>query len=182
MVRPRLCLRQIATHFHSPTATDVAALFHLKTLDSGRLHDIVPLLFDAAEPDDEVAVAIVRRQADEIVALVSTTLRRLDMETTDTDVVLGGGILASNDRVLMEPLTSRLGRCWPRRPPFGCCATHRSSELRCSDSRQLWSARPDLRPGDPEQAMRDLREAIRLDRTEARSVGVGHDNHEEQQR
>ena len=105
--------RRVAAHFGEPMATDVAAQFHLKKLDAVRLHEIVPILFDAATAGDDVSLAIVGRQAEEIVALVSTTMRRLDLATTDTDVVLGGGILASNDPVLMEPLKSQLRESAP---------------------------------------------------------------------
>jgi N-acetylglucosamine kinase-like BadF-type ATPase len=166
---------RIAAHFGESTSTDVAAQFHLGNLSSARMHDIVPILFDAATAGDDAALTTVRRQAEEIVALVSATMRRLDLHGADTDVVLGGGILASDDPVLMQPLKSLLGQREPsatvrllRDPPVVGAAL--------LGLEKLWSARPDLLPRDHVSALRRVREEIRRARTEARVVAMSPGN------
>ena len=61
------------------------------------LRDLAPVVFDAATDGDAVARALVDRQADEIVLMVRTTVRRLRLTRLDPDVVLGGGVLPATD-------------------------------------------------------------------------------------
>ena len=103
----------IAHHFGYPSAVDVSIAMHLDELDYDRMHEIVPLLLDAAEAGDSVASAIVDRQASEIVLLAETTLRRLGMSNAETEIVLGGGILGSGRRVLLDPVHSGLRSAAP---------------------------------------------------------------------
>ncbi|MEO8330027.1 MAG: BadF/BadG/BcrA/BcrD ATPase family protein [Candidatus Nanopelagicales bacterium] len=168
----------IAAHFRTPTAVGVATSLHLGAIDSARLQEVVPLLFASATRGDAISVAIVKRQAEEIVALVSTTMHRLNLESTETDLVLGGGILASNDPVLMQPLTSLLAEAAPsaavrllRDPPVVGAAL--------LGLEQLWKARPHLTPTDCAQTLRALREAILQNRIDATYAAAGADHHEE---
>ena len=57
-----------------------------------RLGELAPAVVDTAAAGDAVALALVQRLADEIVALVERALRDLGLD--DADVVLGGGMLA----------------------------------------------------------------------------------------
>ncbi len=171
----------IAAHFRSPTATAVAISFHLGAVDFALLHEIVPILFASAAQGDTISMAIVERQAEEIVALVSTTMQRLNLESTDTDLVLGGGILASNDPVLMQPLISLLAEAAPsaavrllRDPPVIGAAL--------LGLEQLWNARPHLAPPDRALTLAALREAILQNRIDATFAAAGSDPHEELRR
>lgn len=95
---------RVARHFERETAVGVATGMHLGTVDSDRMHEIVPLLFQAVDAGDTVAGLIVRRQADEIGLLVTTTLRRLDLRAEPVDIVLGGGMLTSRHPALLGPV------------------------------------------------------------------------------
>lgn len=111
----------ISTHFATPDATTVAEQLHLGILPPARMHELVTVLFDAGEAGDPVAVSIIERQAEEIVTLVATTVRRLGLLDSDVDVVLGGGILAAREAVLLRPLGIRLAAALPTvRPVFLC--------------------------------------------------------------
>ena len=66
----------VARHFERDTAVGVATGMHLGTVDRDRLHEVVPLLFQAVDAGDAIAEAIARQQADEISLLVTTTLTR----------------------------------------------------------------------------------------------------------
>jgi N-acetylglucosamine kinase-like BadF-type ATPase len=103
----------VAQHFSSASASSVAEQFHLGTLPAVRRYEIVERLFDAATAGDAVALSIVRRQATEIATLVTTTVRRLGQQHSSIDVVLGGGILAAGDEVLLGPLSRALNNDLP---------------------------------------------------------------------
>jgi N-acetylglucosamine kinase-like BadF-type ATPase len=96
---------------------DMAALvqaFHLGELHHARLHEAAPLLFDAAAGGDQVAVGVVLRQAEEIVALAFSALRRLDLLDEPVDVVLGGGVLAARHALLLDEVDARLAAVAPK--------------------------------------------------------------------
>ena len=70
------------------------------------LHQRVALLFAAASLGDAVAASQVDRQAQEIVIMAVTALRRLELQHSNVPVILGGGVLASNDSRLMSGIAS----------------------------------------------------------------------------
>jgi len=163
---------RIAAYFGVVTATDVAGMFHLKRLDPVRLNEIVTLLFDVAADGDEVAALIVRKQADEVVALVLSTLRRLSLVEADVDVVLGGGILASDDPLLMVPITDALRSAAPdahllvlRDDPPVVGAALLGLE-------RAWELHPELAPTDPAPVLDRARRRIRDARNHERSTDV----------
>ena len=100
------------------TATECALAFHSGSLLDGQLHELVPVLFDIAESGDEVAMDIITRQADEIVALVRVCVARLTFAHDTIPVVLGGGVLAADQPLLIDAV--RVGllqvstRCAPQ--------------------------------------------------------------------
>jgi N-acetylglucosamine kinase-like BadF-type ATPase len=104
----------VARHFERETAVGVATGMHLGTVDSDRMHEIVPLLFQAVDTGDAIAEAIARQQADEIGLLVTTTLRRLDLLDEPVDIVLGGGMLTSRHPALLGPVVGAIRRAAPR--------------------------------------------------------------------
>ena len=63
---------------------------------------LAPLVFRAATAGDDVARSVVDRQADEIVAMVTTAIKRLRMQKLDVDVVLGGGIFRTEDEQFFQ--------------------------------------------------------------------------------
>ncbi|AEH10746.1 MULTISPECIES: N-acetylglucosamine kinase [Protofrankia] len=98
----------VAAHFNLSSATRVAEAVHLGELEQDRLHEIIPLLFATAATGDATAVGLIDRQADEIVRLALAALTRLDLLDTPTPLVLGGGMLASRQPLLLDNLTARL--------------------------------------------------------------------------
>jgi len=73
----------------------------LEGIQTGELDDyaaqIAPLVFRCASEGDGVAQSILERQADEIVAMVASTARRLHLLRRDVAVVLGGGLIHAGD-------------------------------------------------------------------------------------
>ena len=66
--------------------------------------ELTPVLFEVAEAGDEVAGDVVRRQAEEVVALAATAIRRLGLLEEPVDVVLGGGVLTAGHRGLLDEI------------------------------------------------------------------------------
>lgn len=77
-------------------------------LDEERILEIPPLVFQEAEAGDAVARSIVDRQADEVVAMAGTAIRRLRMTKLDVHVVLGGGIFRNQDARFFERIQEGL--------------------------------------------------------------------------
>ncbi|GHF51596.1 kinase [Kitasatospora xanthocidica] len=107
----------IAAHFGLPSAGAVAEAVHLGRLPGTRLHEIVRVLFAAANAGDEVALELIDRQADEIVRLAVVALGRLGLLDAPTPVVLGGGVLASRQPLLLDNLRARLAAAAPLAEP-----------------------------------------------------------------
>jgi N-acetylglucosamine kinase-like BadF-type ATPase len=80
---------------------------------SSRLIELAPVVFAAAGAGDPVAREIVDRQADEIVAMVASTIRRLRIARLAVDVVLGGGIFHNDDPPFFAQIEAGIERVAP---------------------------------------------------------------------
>lgn len=103
----------IAEFFGLSSAAEVAAAAHLDPSVAARLPELTPVLFEAARAGDEVARSVVVRQGEEVAALAIAALRRLDLVTTPAAVVLGGGVLRSQDLLLHEVIRGLLASAAP---------------------------------------------------------------------
>ena len=91
--------------------------FHVGELSYSDIPQLVPLIFEAASTGDEVANMLIDRQADEIVALATAALRRLDVLGRPCPVVLGGGVIAARHACLLEAIDQKLARQAPLARP-----------------------------------------------------------------
>ena len=73
-----------------------------------------PLVFAAAARGDEVAIALVDRQADEVIAYARACLTRLDLLEHEVPVVVGGGVVRSRDPLLVDRVVAGLTLLAPR--------------------------------------------------------------------
>lgn len=101
-------------HFGLGSMTGLVEALHLGTLAQRRIHELVPVLFAVAAAGDPVASAIVERQADEVVALASVALARLDLLEEEVPVLLGGGVLTAGHTQLNGRIAAGLARRAPR--------------------------------------------------------------------
>jgi N-acetylglucosamine kinase-like BadF-type ATPase len=100
-------------HFGLTSMADLIEAVHLGELSPARCMEMTPLLFDVAAAGDTVAVAIVRRQAQEIAAMAASAIRRLGVLREPIDVVLGGGVLTAGHALLMEGIDELLSEAAP---------------------------------------------------------------------
>lgn len=106
-----------AAHFGLATADAVAQAVHFGALRKERLHELVPVLFTVAGTGDPIALELVQRQADEIVRMAVVALGRLDLLDGPADVVLGGGVLAARQPLLLDRVNARLAADAPYAVP-----------------------------------------------------------------
>lgn len=90
----------LPAHFGLGSMYELIEAFHLLDLPSARRLEATPLLFAVAADGDPVARDLVRRQAEEVVALAGVALTALGLERRPTPVVLGGGILTAGHALL----------------------------------------------------------------------------------
>nr|WP_206323399.1 BadF/BadG/BcrA/BcrD ATPase family protein [Streptomyces sp. HNM0574] len=107
----------VPRHFGLGSMRALIEALHLGDLPASRKHEVTPLLFASASAGDAVARALVERQAEEIVSMVTVSLSRLDLLRTPTPVVLGGSVVAARHPVLHGALTARLAERAPAAAP-----------------------------------------------------------------
>lgn len=95
------------------TVMDVIEGVHFGRIPERRIAELSPLLFAAARAGEARALADIARQADEIVVLARTALARLDLLQSAVPVVLGGGVLAAAEPLLLDGIRTGLARVAP---------------------------------------------------------------------
>jgi N-acetylglucosamine kinase-like BadF-type ATPase len=98
----------VAAHFGYGAIADVSIAAHLGEIPSEALADLTPLLFQVAAGGDAVARSLVVRQGEEIVAMATAALRRLNLLGSPVAVVLGGGVVRGRDPLLFGVITEQL--------------------------------------------------------------------------
>ncbi|MGY0486511.1 N-acetylglucosamine kinase [Streptomyces sp. WG-D5] len=124
---PTALARDLPAHFGLGSMYALIEALHLGRIPSARRHELTPVLFATAASGDPVARSLVDRMADEVVAMATVALRRLDLLEAEVPVLLGGSVLAArhprlNDRIAAS-LAARAPRAVPRvvaeRPVLG---------------------------------------------------------------
>ncbi|WP_439694077.1 N-acetylglucosamine kinase [Curtobacterium sp. SP.BCo] len=99
---------------------EVTEAIHFGRLDQRVFNRLCPVLFEVAGAGDPVARSVVERQAEEIVLLASVALGRLglgDAAEAPVPVVLGGGVLAARDPLLVDEVVTGLAERVPGAVP-----------------------------------------------------------------
>ena len=103
----------VPQHFGFKRPRQVLEAMYFGRLDEDQVAELTPTVFRAASEGDAVARSIVDRQADEVVTLAGTAIRRLRMTKMDVDVVLGGGIFRNDDERFFERIRHGLQEVAP---------------------------------------------------------------------
>lgn len=104
----------ILAQFSVSAVSEVVEALHFDRLPDRAVVELTPLLFTAAASGDQVASKLVRRQAEEIVTMAVTSLRRLDLLEEPVPVVLGGSVLAAAHPELMTAVERGLALWAPK--------------------------------------------------------------------
>jgi N-acetylglucosamine kinase-like BadF-type ATPase len=111
---PRTVLTEcVRNQFNSDRVEDVAIGLHKGKIPDGDLNGLAPVLLQASAAGDQVAQSVVDHLADEIAVLAITAMRRLDLTTLATPVILGGGVITARDPRLLDGITARLAQAAP---------------------------------------------------------------------
>ena len=96
---------------------DLIGAVHLGELSEAECMALTPVLFEVAAGGDQVAGDLVRRQAEEVVALAVAAMRRLGVLDEPIPVVLGGGVLTAGHGQLMDEIDRLLAEQAPLASP-----------------------------------------------------------------
>ena len=115
---PQTALREaVPALLGEATMYDVAVGLHTGKIGWDVPMRLVPVLFQVAGAGDAVAVDLVRRLAGEVCVMALTAIRRLGLDDEPVPVVLGGGVLATRDPLLIGEIAKRLADEAPRAGP-----------------------------------------------------------------
>ena len=95
------------------TMAEVIEGYHTQRLPEDGIPGLAPLIFEAAGGGDEAALGVVGRQADELVAFARAAIVRLGVLDQPCPVVLGGGVIAARDPLLLAAIEERLAKAAP---------------------------------------------------------------------
>jgi N-acetylglucosamine kinase-like BadF-type ATPase len=124
---PTDLVRTLPAHFGLDSMYALIEALHLEHIEHDRRHELTPVLFATAGEGDPVARAIIDRLAEEVVAMATVALARLDLLDEEAPVLLGGSILAARhaqlDGRVKELLAARAPKAVPQvvatRPVLG---------------------------------------------------------------
>ncbi len=94
----------VPDHFGLGSPEEVLEAVYLGELSFARLFELAEVLLDAASDGDRPARQAADQLADEVVAMVVATIRRLHLHLADlrVEVVLGGGVFDTRDAGFLE--------------------------------------------------------------------------------
>jgi N-acetylglucosamine kinase-like BadF-type ATPase len=75
---------------------------------------LVPLVFKAAYGGDQVAQDLLVRVGTEVGTTANAIIKRLGLETTDVEVVLGGSVFKGRGPLLVDTITQMVHRTAPQ--------------------------------------------------------------------
>ncbi|MFE2554514.1 N-acetylglucosamine kinase [Streptomyces sp. NPDC059352] len=111
---PTELARALPAHFGLETMYALIEALHLGRIPFGRRHELTPVLFRVSAAGDPVALALVHRLAEEVVALSAVALGRLGLLDEEAPVMLGGSVLAARHPQLETRIVELLGTRAPK--------------------------------------------------------------------
>ncbi|MCX5397047.1 N-acetylglucosamine kinase [Streptomyces sp. NBC_00102] len=111
---PTELARALPAHFGLGSMYELIEALHREHIPYERRHELTPVLFATGAAGDPVARAVVDRLADEVVAMATVALDRLDLLEEHVPVILGGSVLAARHRDLDIRIASLLAARAPR--------------------------------------------------------------------
>lgn len=104
----------LPAHFGLESMYALIEALHLGRIPLERRHELTPVLFSVAAGEDPVALSLVHRLAEEVVAMAYVALRRLGLHHEEAPVMLGGSVLAARHPQLEERILELLAARAPK--------------------------------------------------------------------
>ena len=114
---PTELARTLPAHFGLDSMYALIEALHLGHVEPARRHELTPVLFATAAAGDPLARSVVDRQADEVVAMATVALTRLDLLSEPAPVLLGGSVLAARHPQLDDRIRELLAARAPKAVP-----------------------------------------------------------------
>ncbi|QIQ07115.1 N-acetylglucosamine kinase [Streptomyces liangshanensis] len=111
---PTELVRTLPGHFGLATMYDLIEALHRGHIPYARRHELTPVLFATSAAGDPVARSLVDRLAEEVVALSTVALGKLDLLDEEAPVLLGGSVLAARHPQLDDGIAERLAAKAPK--------------------------------------------------------------------
>ncbi|WP_097867253.1 N-acetylglucosamine kinase [Streptomyces sp. rh34] len=111
---PSELARVLPGHFGLDSMYALIEALHRGAIPSARRHELTPVLFASAAGGDPVALALVERLAEEVVAMATVALRRLGLLEEEAPVLLGGSVLAARHPQLDDRIAELLAARAPK--------------------------------------------------------------------
>ena len=111
---PTALARTLPAHFGLDSMYALIEALHLGHIPSTRKHELTPVLFATSAQGDPVARSLVHRLAEEVVALSTVALARLDLLDEEAPVLLGGSVLAARHPELDDRIGTLLAAKAPK--------------------------------------------------------------------
>lgn len=105
--------RLIPEYFGVRHPYQVLERIHVGEIEHRRVIELAPVVLRAADAGDEVAGAMVRRLAEELVTMVRAAVHRLRLTQRELDVVLGGGIVRSDCKLFHSTVRAGITQAAP---------------------------------------------------------------------
>jgi N-acetylglucosamine kinase-like BadF-type ATPase len=97
----------VPKHFGLATPNELAEAIHRGRVQQRRVIELAPVVFSAAA-DDAVAAELVDRLAREIATMACAAITRLQLDGEPVEVLLGGGLLRSDNARLVDAVAAAL--------------------------------------------------------------------------
>ncbi|MFJ2769438.1 N-acetylglucosamine kinase [Streptomyces sp. NPDC087300] len=114
---PTALRERLPAHFGLASMYALIEALHLGRIAPARRHELTPVLFATATAGDIVARSVVDRMADEVVAMSTVALGRLDLLDEEAPVLLGGSVLAARHPQLDDRVRALLAERAPKAVP-----------------------------------------------------------------
>lgn len=111
---PTALASTLPAHFGLDSMYALIEALHLGRIPAARKHELAPVLFATSAEGDAVARSVVHRLAEEVVALSTVALARLDLLDEEAPVLLGGSVLAARHPELDEHIGKLLAAKAPK--------------------------------------------------------------------
>lgn len=112
---PRTTLMHaVPGHFGMKEPLEVAEALHMGEISWDQVADLAPVMLRAADAGDEVARGLVLRLGEEIFLMVKSVISRLGLGAEPVPVVLGGGVVASGNALLIDRATGMIRAEFPK--------------------------------------------------------------------
>ncbi|MCX4823129.1 ATPase [Streptomyces sp. NBC_01142] len=111
---PTALARALPAHFGLDSMYALIEALHRGRIPSARKHELPPVLFAIGAAGDPVARSLVHRLAQEVVALSTVALARLELLDEEVPVLLGGSVLTARHAELDEQIGKLLAAKAPK--------------------------------------------------------------------